>query len=332
MRYTNSNIAMRRWFAAGLLCIAMAAFPAVAGDPVAAAAAANGPACSAARPFYWEIGNANGVLASGQVGVVYNRNTRMNLASASKWILGAYAYERYGGVPPAGVHDALRMLSGYKNFNQALCALAPTVKGCFNMIGNNTQVPALVGKFFYSGGNSQYVARDAGLLGLGDYTTAQLTAEIQLTLGTTMEYQYPALSAGLEGSAAEYADFLRRLMKPPASGGLVMHDYLGYDTVPTQPCPSGHSGCAAGGTIDWSYGDHYWVEDNAVAGDLGGGTILGPGDGAYSSAGAWGFYPWISADRQLYGIVARRGLLGTAFRVSTTCGQAIRYAYTGYMP
>lgn len=330
MMHERKAVAMRAVFAAGLLAVALTAFPAAAGDPVAAA---NGPACDAARPFYWEIGDVDGVIVSGQVGGrTYDRDTRMDLASASKWVLGAYAYQRYGGVPPQGVHDALRMLSGYKSFNPILCTLASTVKGCFDMPGNHYQVPDLVGKFYYSGGNTQYAASDADLLDLGDYTTARLTAEIQSALGTTMEYQYPALPAALEGSAAEYAQFLRRLMKPPADGGLVMHDYLGHDTVQTVPCPPGHSGCAAGGSIQWSYGDHYWVEDNPVAGDLGGGTILGPGDGAYSSAGALGFYPWISADKRLYGIVARRGLLGTAFRDSVACGQAIRYAYTGYTP
>ncbi|WP_165967378.1 hypothetical protein [Luteimonas aestuarii] len=325
----------RRLLAAGVLAMAAFSSSALAGDPLAATAAANGSACTAARPFYWEIGDVGGPLVSGQVGgTLYNRNSRMNLASASKWPLGAYILERYAGAPPPAVRDAAFMLTGYKPFNQLLCTLAPTVKGCFNMIGNNVQDPGAVGEFFYSGGNSQYVAASPSLLDMGDFTTAQLTAEVQLTLGTTMEYQYPALPAGLEGSAAEYAEFLIRMMTPPASGGLVMHDHLGVDTIPTLPCPPGQSGCTAAGTVAWSYGYHYWIEDNATAGQFNPplSPVVGPGDGAYSSAGAWGFYPWISADKSLYGIVARRGLLGTAFRASAICGQAIRYAYTGYTP
>ncbi|MCR6663608.1 MAG: hypothetical protein NVV60_10815 [Luteimonas sp.] len=325
---------LRRLMVATALLASSWVMPAMAADPVAATAAANGPACTAARPFYWEIGDVGGPVVSGQVGgTLYNRNSRMNLASASKWPLGAYVLQKSGGSPSPAVRDASLMLAGYKSFNQALCVLAPTVNGCFNMLGNNVQVPGLVGDFFYSGGNSQYLAASPALLNLGSFTTAQLTAEMQITLGTTMEYQYPALPAGMEGSAAEYADFLIRLMKPPASGGLVMHGHLGVDTVPTLPCPAGHSGCSAGGSLEWSYGHHYWVEDNAVPGQFNaGGPVIGPGDGAYSSAGAWGFYPWISADKSLYGIVARRGLLGTAFRASAICGQAIRYAYTGYTP
>jgi len=318
---------------ATLLAAACLPFAAHAGDPVAAAAAANGAACTDARPFYWEVGDVNGVVASGQVGgTTYNRNTRMNLASASKWPLGAYVFERYGGVPPTAIREALQMKSGYSQFSPLLCPLSPKVKSCFNIIGNNTQDTGLIGKFYYSGGNSQYVAASPALLNLGEFTTAQLTAELQTTLGTTMSYQYPALPAGLQASAAEYAAFLVKLMKAPANGGLVMHDYLGVGIVPTLPCPAGHSGCTAAGTVAWSYGDHYWVENNTVTGQFPNGSVIAPGDGAYSSAGAYGFYPWITADLESYGIVARRALLGTAYQASGVCGQAIRYAYTGYTP
>lgn len=312
---------------------------AVSGDSAAAIAAANGAACQDARPFYWEIGNVNGPLVSGHVDgplglVTYHRNTRMNLASASKWVLGAYMMEVDGGVPPAHQREAAMMLTGYNNFNSALCQLSLTVGGCFyNIIGNDKHSTAADGSFFYSGGNSQYLAASPALLDLGDMTTAQLSNEIQTVVGTTMTYQYPAVSAGLKGSAAEYADFLVRLMTPPAQGGLIMHDYLGVARVATLPCPTNASGCSPAGTVAWTYGYEYWVENNVQSGLLTpGGPPVGPGDGAYSSPGAWGFYPWISHDQSLYGIVARRGLSPTAFRKSALCGMAIRYAFTGYTP
>ena len=330
---------LKRIDSVGLLSIAVIALlvcvpsAAIAGDAAAAAAAANGPACTAARPFYWEIGDLSGTIVSGQVGgTTYNRNSRMNLASASKWPFGAYVVERYAGMPPTETGDALLMLTGYKPFNQLLCKLAATVKGCFNMIGNHTQDPDVVGEYYYSGGNSQYAAATPMLLGLGDYTTAQLNAEIQTTIGTTMSYRYPAIAAGMEGSAAEYAEFLKKLMQSPVNGGLVMHDELGVDVVDTLPCPPGEANCSPAGSVPWHYGYHYWIEDNTISGALPNGTTVGPGDGAYSSGGAYGFYPWISADLGSYGIVARRALLGTAYQDSTVCGQAIRYAYSGYTP
>ena len=308
-----------------------------AGDKAAAKAAANGSACASAQPFYWEIGDTGGVIVSGQVGTLYDRDTRMNLASASKWPFGAYVLERYNGVPSGTVEDdlirdALRMLTGYKSFNQLLCTLSPKVSSCFNWAGNHTQDPAAVGVFYYSGGNDQYAAADEDLLGLGNYTTAQLNAEVQGTLGITLDYQYPAIAGGMEGSAGEYAEFLKKLMKAPEDGGLVMHDYLGLYGVDTQPCPSGLSGCSPGGTVPWHYSFNYWIEDSATSGELPNGTTVAPGDGAYSSPGAYGFYPWITADVSSYGLVARRSLLGTAYQVSLVCGQAIRYAYEGYTP
>ena len=50
-------------------------------------------ACTALGDFYWEIGDANGVRASGQVGSDYGANTEVKIASASKWIWGAYVLE-----------------------------------------------------------------------------------------------------------------------------------------------------------------------------------------------------------------------------------------------
>lgn len=313
-----------------LVCVPSAA---IAGDAAAAAAAAKGPACMAARPFYWEIGDLNGAIAFDHVGgKSYDRYSLMDLASASKWPFGAYVVERYAGTLPAETGDALLMLTGYKPFNPSLCTLVPTVKGCFNMIGNHTQDPDVIGEYYYSGGNSQYAAATPVLLGLGDYTTAQLNTEIQDTIGTTMSYKYPAIAAGVEGSAAEYAEFLKKLMQSPVNGGLMMHDELGVHVVDTMPCPPGEANCSPAGSVPWHYGYHYWIEDNTVSGALPDGTMVGPGDGAYSSGGAYGFYPWISADLSSYGIVARRAALGTAYEASIVCGQAIRYAYSGYTP
>ena len=45
----------------------------------------------------------------------------------------------------------------------------------------------------------------------------------------------------------------------------------------------------------YHYSIGHWVEDDPVN-----------GDGAFSSAGAFGFYPWIDASKSWYGIVARK--------------------------
>ena len=69
------------------------------------------PACSlTALPegFYWEIGDRNGLRASGSV--MGNRTPTptevIAIASASKWLYGAYVAERRGGAI-TGQHRAL---------------------------------------------------------------------------------------------------------------------------------------------------------------------------------------------------------------------------------
>ena len=65
------------------------------------------------------------------------------------------------------------------------------------------------------------------------------------------------------------------------------------------------------------YSVGHWVEDDPVH-----------GDGAFSSPGAFGFYPWISANRVAYGIVAREAHVSKAGSDSVVCGRAIRKAWT----
>ena len=52
------------------------------------------------------------------------------------------------------------------------------------------------------------------------------------------------------------------------------------------------------------------------------------GDGAFSSPGAYGFYPWVDAERSFYGVLAREvpatGGIGYG---SAVCGRAIRKAW-----
>src|SRR5262244_3108139 len=57
----------------------------------AAQTAGNNSACTAAQPFYWEIGDRSSVLASGTAGGdTPGSATPMLIASASKWFFGAY--------------------------------------------------------------------------------------------------------------------------------------------------------------------------------------------------------------------------------------------------
>ena len=65
----------------------------------------------------------------------------------------------------------------------------------------------------------------------------------------------------------------------------------------------------------WDYSLGHWVED--APGD----------DGAFSSPGLFGFYPWITADHQTWGILARNHLAKDAWYASAQCGAVIRKAW-----
>jgi hypothetical protein len=65
----------------------------------------------------------------------------------------------------------------------------------------------------------------------------------------------------------------------------------------------------------WQYSLGHWVESDPRV-----------GDGAFSSPGAFGFYPWIDAGRSHYGILARVASNGA--RGSALCGRQIRKAWS----
>lgn len=306
----------------------------------AAIDAARSGICDDARPFYWEIGGpSGGPIVARRVGdsSAPKRDTVVHLASASKWVFGAYVVQRYGGIPGgmsgAKIVQALNMGSGYTNLNDSLCvdgsaeSESYTVTDCFHDgddDGNNSDHDdSQEGTFFYDSGHAQYAAATASLLNLGDKTTATLLAEVngQLNLGPTFAYAATNVSGGMQASAADYAAFLQKIM----DGTYVIHDRLTFHPVDTAcaewySCPS-----SPAGSVDFHYSLHHWIEDNTT-GTLPNGKALAAGDGAFSSAGAFGFYPWISNDLQFYGIISREGESGVGGD-SLVCGRAIREAF-----
>lgn len=274
----------------------------------ATATAANNPKCDAATigAFYWEIGDGNGVRASGSVGAgAPAAGTRMNLYSSSKWIYAAYVVQKHGLRDDDAPY--LNFTSGHTLFGLPNCPLAVDVQSCGDDAGVD---PATVDRFFYDSGHMQYHAQSR--MGLGADDTTMLGAEIAATLGDfAMLYRQPQLAAGIEGTPQGYGAFLRRILR----GELAIADGLGTHRVPAT------YGNAAGGpdlgAEQWDYSLGHWVEIDPTL-----------GDGSYSSAGAGGFYPWINSARTLYGIVARESVAeGNAGYHSAECGRLIRQAW-----
>jgi hypothetical protein len=121
-------------------------------------------------------------------------------------------------------------------------------------------------------------------------------------------------------SATQYGRYLQRL----TAGRLQMAQLLQADAVCTNPATcAGAVYSPVGGLYSWHYAWGHWIEDDPATG----------GDGAFSSAGAFGFYPWLDAGRTWWGIVARRtedelgaGQDQRPARESAACGARIRAA------
>lgn len=274
------------------------------------------PLCDAIEPFYWEIGDVDGGLASGQRGLQFGADTDVAIASASKWVFGAYAVERNKAALAQLDVNALTMRAGYSSFTS--CAGTSTVAQCQASGTNGVLTPANVGRFDYGGGHFQKYAVD---LGLGAMDNAALEAEFATVLGvgSDLGFNSPQLAGGMHGSATSYARFLRKIL----SGELAIKQQdFGVNAACTQrslACP-GALGSPAPEAFHYSYG--HWVEDDPTT-----------GDGAFSSAGAFGFYPWIDATRTLYGVLSRRQLAPGAGADSVSCGRLIRKAFvTGVSP
>lgn len=275
-------------------------------------------ACTAIQPFYWEIGNRNRALVSGSVDPAgsatpaYTAATSMNIASASKWLYAAYVVQKRNGVL-SGADDIkfLNFRTGYVNFST--CLPRQTVDGCLNTFNNGDYLPAEDGIFHYGGGHMQ---KHASLIGLGALSNATLASELQTQLGhdVGLSYSLPQPAGGAVSTAGDYARFLRKLL----GGRLRMGGLLGSYAVCTHTDPAvcaeaSHTPMPA--AEQWQYSLGHWVESDPAV-----------GDGAFSSAGAFGFYPWVDANRRWYGIVARRDDHAGA-HASVQCGRLIRKAW-----
>jgi hypothetical protein len=213
--------------------------------------------------------------------------------------------------------EMLTLRSGYVSLTD--CYPYQTVNTCFYYGVNSTYSPEYVGEFYYNGGHMQM---HATLMDLGPLDRQDLAAEIKSELGSRLNIRYslPLLAGGAYSSPAAYAVVLRKMM----TGKLLMGSMLGSYAVCTNPetcSPDEAVSTPTPPEISWHYSIGHWVEDDPAS-----------GDGSFSSPGTLGFYPWISASKLSYGIVARWVDAGNWWG-SVQCGQLIRNAWqTGSTP
>ena len=273
-------------------------------------------ACGPIRPFYWEIGDRSAALATGSVNgasgtAVYTAATPMSIASASKWLYSSYVVQKQNAALSDSDIKFLTFRSGYTNFTS--CLPGQTVDSCVNYLDNGVHSDATDGRFDYGG----HMQKHASVIGLGALDSASLAVELRSQLGSDvgLAYSQPQPAGGVVSTAADYARFLRKLL----GADLKMATMLGSHAVCTNPltCPAGQAvGTPVPSAESWHYSIGHWVEDDPVV-----------GDGAFSSAGAFGFYPWIDSGKTYYGVVARQVFAQNAGYDSARCGRLIRKAW-----
>jgi hypothetical protein len=314
----------------------------------ATATATNNALCAAITPFYWEIGDKTGALASGSIGTNASGNpvvgsTRVPIASASKWMYGAYVVQLRGSAAALSAQDVnfMHFTSGYTSMGDSVTTVAcpapatgpNTVNVCLARTNPSSglpytyQDPTTVGTFDYDSGHLENHASLYG--GLGDVPVAQLGTTVANLLGSNIDFLYtePLMAGGIFTSSNDYTKVLRNIL----SGSLFMHDALGTSPVCTWPSSSGCNATFSPIPEAWHYSIAHWVEDDPATN----------GDGAFSSAGAFGFYPWIEASKIYYGIISREAGPATGVQqgyASVQCGRLIRRAWdtgaeqTGTLP
>ncbi len=281
--------------------------------------------CQAIAPFYWSVGDGSGTRADDRVGTgAPFADTKLSIASASKMIYGAYVAQlRAGAVTPEDV-KYMTFTSGYTQFDQ--CLPDQTVAQCQSyqgqLIHNGGYVAANDGKFYYSGG---HMMKHATLpsVGLGPDADDALAQAVDAMLGAHMDFHYssPQLPGGVVASASDYGLLLQRLV----NGQLALTGLLGTHKVCTNPLTCANAVYTPIPLDEsWHYAIGHWVEDDPVV-----------GDGAYSSAGAFGFYPWVDHTKQWWGVISREDLLDQdnpdphkrSGVMSAYCGRQIRAAW-----
>lgn len=276
--------------------------------------------CADIRPFYWEIGDRLGRVAGGTVNragtsTTYAAQTPMPIGAASQWMYAVYVAQRRQAILTLEDIQLLTLRSGYTGFSASPCAASDTVEQCASRGTNGALNSSHVGKFSYGSGHLQQHAVQPGPgMNLGSLTTAALGTELQRVLGSDIDLAFttPQPADGIRTTAAGYALFLQKILGSKLRFGFL----LGTNATCTSPgtCATAISS-PLGTDKNWSYSIGHWVENDAPL-----------GDGAFSSPGALGFYPWINAGVDTYGLVARVDSAG-GILPSARCGALLRKSW-----
>lgn len=317
----------------------------------AAATVQSNPYCTALTSFYWEVGDQNGKLTGGAGGNNWNPDQKtdsyaIEIASASKWVFGAYALEKLNVSTSNPLTTAqtrlLNYTSGYDNMGSGGgCGSVHTIDACLNTGNNHTRRWGHVDKFSYDNGHLQKLASELGLGGYFDDVVSgqpKLSTEVMSYVGqgTALDYVGPIPAKSLKLSPMQYRHFLQDVL----SGNLRMKLHLNPSSKVCAWSGTSPEGTACDAVYSpvssipsefpkeyWHYAIAHWIEGSQ-------------GDNAYSSGGQFGFYPWIDKNAEYYGILSRQAIVNSSvngvslepFIASALCGRKIRTAWITGQP
>ena len=278
--------------------------------------------CAEARPFYWEIGDRSGMISGGSVDAPAKPSVTASavlpVGSAGEWLYAAFVASRRGYVLTPQDVEFLTMRSGFVN-SADTCRSSANIGACAAAGGNGVRTDATVGQFGYGGSHLQ---QHASLPAPGmdfaakDNVALEIAMRTGLGVGTALSVTGQRIPEDIAISPTGYASFLRRVL----AGELRFGALLGANQTCTDPAtcatavPTATPLPVTPGSR-WSYSVGHWVENDPAT-----------GDGAYSNPGARGFYPWITARADMYGMVVRADSTGGA-AASVRCGRVLRTAW-----
>lgn len=114
----------------------------------------------------------------------------------------------------------------------------------------------------------------------------------------------PRLAGGMHWTGNDYVEFLRKYSKGNVLSetykNLQLSDHVGDAVIAASPANRGTG-------EDWRYGFGLWAECHS--------TVFNCQNSmeTFSSAGAYGAYPFLNVKRGFYGLLARQGAVGTGF-------------------
>lgn len=286
------------------------------------------PDCTSLGDFYWEVGNGAAKRFGFSRGTSVTETTVMPLASSSKWLYASAYVQAKGYVNlSAAEKQRLNFTSGYLESTDALTVCGDagtTVSVCYGPSYKDVSYrPLQDGRFYYDGGHMQKLALDdmggrtgTGLVSVVDWLNAQLGTGFPETSGAV------AVAGGFWGSAEQYRLFLQKLLNTQYAMSL----RLNADSVPAYPGGPNVAYTPVPAGVPFHYGLGHWIERESVNGVM---TVTG-----HSSAGMFGFYPWVDAARSQYMVLARARLntTGGDGEMSRVCAQRIRKAYESGVP